>query len=139
MADDLILQVGVKILLKNREGKFLLLRRSADKYPEVVKPWDIVGGRIIPGTALLENLKREIEEETGLNLVGSPKLLAAQDIFRKPGHHVVRLTYLGEAEGEINLDREEHDEFCWCDLGELKEREDADEYLKEVLNDWPAE
>jgi len=40
------LQVGVKILLKNSEGKYLLIRRSAEKYPEVGARWDIVGGRI---------------------------------------------------------------------------------------------
>jgi len=37
------LQVGVKVLLKNKEGKFLLIRRSPKKYPEVGPKWDIVG------------------------------------------------------------------------------------------------
>ena len=29
------LQVGVKVLLKNQEGKYLLIRRSTDRYQEV--------------------------------------------------------------------------------------------------------
>ena len=37
------LQVGVKVLLKNPEGKYLFLHRSAEKYPETQK-WDIPGG-----------------------------------------------------------------------------------------------
>lgn len=74
------LQVGVKILLKNKEGRYLLLRRSLEKYPTATGRWDIVGGRIEAGKNLTENLKREIKEETGLELIGEPKLIAAQDI-----------------------------------------------------------
>ena len=99
------LQVGVKILLKNTEGKYLLVRRSSEKHPEVGAMWDIVGGRIEVGTPLLENLKREIFEETKLDLVGEPKLIAAQDIL-KSDKHVVRLTYVGEAQGDVILDEE---------------------------------
>ena len=50
------LQVGVKILLKNREGKFLLMRRSEEKYRDVLQKWDIPGGRIDPGKPLMENI-----------------------------------------------------------------------------------
>src|SRR5438045_4204831 len=96
------LQVGVKIILQNKEGKILLLERNLEKYPEVGKQnrWDIVGGRIDIGVPLLENLKREIFEETKLDLKAEPKLIAAQDILRVPGKHVVRLTYTANIEGE---------------------------------------
>src|SRR3989344_6009185 len=93
------LQVGVKIILQNKEGKILLLHRNWEKYPEVKKDnsWDIVGGRINIGTPLLENLKREIFEETKLNLIKERKLIAAQDILRTD-KHVVRLTYFVKME-----------------------------------------
>ncbi|MCX6717372.1 MAG: NUDIX hydrolase [Candidatus Taylorbacteria bacterium] len=127
------MQVGVKILLKNKEGKYLLLKRSILKYPEVKSRWDIVGGRINAGVSLIENLKREIFEETNLKLVGAPKLIYAQDILRKVGHHVVRLTYIGESKGKIKLDKEENDIYEWFSLKELKKLKDIDIYLKEVL------
>ena len=50
------LQVGVKILLKNKDEKYLVVLRSAIKYPEVGAQWEVAGGRIEPGTFLLENL-----------------------------------------------------------------------------------
>ncbi|HEY4493924.1 MAG TPA: NUDIX domain-containing protein [Candidatus Paceibacterota bacterium] len=130
---ELQLQVGVKILLKNKKGKFLLLHRNWDKYPEVKKDqsWDIVGGRIEKGTPLLENLKREIFEETKLNLTKEPKLISAQDILRTD-KHVVRLTYLGEIEGEPVLD-EFHDSFKWLTLEEMKNESSLDPYAREVL------
>ena len=62
------LQVGVKVYLRGTEGKFLLLHRSAVKYPDVIDRWDIVGGRIDPGTPLLANLERELAEETGMRM-----------------------------------------------------------------------
>lgn len=126
------LQVGVKILLKDKSGKYLLLKRSPDKYPEVGAMWDIVGGRIDPGSTLLENLKREIKEETSLELKDEPKLVAAQDILRIEGKHVVRLTYVGAIDGEPTLD-EDHIEYKWFTLDELKSLDNIDKYFKELL------
>ncbi|MFA6512327.1 MAG: NUDIX hydrolase [Patescibacteria group bacterium] len=126
------LQVGVKILLKNPEGKFLLTRRNPKKYPEVGPKWDIVGGRIDPGTPLLDNLRREVKEETGMDYTGDPTLVAAQDILRVPGRHVVRLTYIGDIEGDPQLS-DESLEYKWFTREELVQNEDLDIYVKELL------
>ncbi len=128
------LQVGVKVLLKNKEGKYLLMRRSTEKYPEMGIRWDIPGGRIDAGTTLMENLAREVKEETGFALSGTPKLVAAQDILRVEGRHVVRLTYIGEAEGEPILS-DEHDQFAWVTLDQVRENPGLDRYLLELLKD----
>ena len=128
----IILQVGVKILLKNKEGKYLLLRRSLEKYPEIKGRWDAVGGRIEPGTSLMDNLRREVREETALTIVGMPTLIGGQDILRVPGKHIVRLTYMGEAEGEIVLDTNENDTYQWYTPEEIKNLEDIDVYLKQL-------
>lgn len=128
------LQVGVKIILQNKEGKFLLLQRNLEKYPEVKADdsLDIVGGRIQIGTPLLDNLKREVFEETKLSLVGEPRLIAAQDILR-PDKHVVRLTYIGQTEGEPQLD-EENSSYKWLSAEEIKTQTGLDQYAKEVFN-----
>ena len=128
------LQVGTKIILQNKEVKILLLHRNWEKYPEVKKDnsWDIVGGRINIGTPLLENLKKEIFEETKLNLEEEPRLVAAQDILRAD-KHVVRLTYLGRIEGEPILD-EYHDSYKWVTLEEVKKEAGLDQYFREVFD-----
>ena len=127
------LQVGVKIILQNKGGKVLLLHRNWEKYPEVKKDnsWDIVGGRINIGIPLLENLKREIWEEIKLNLTDEPKLIAAQDILRVD-KHVVRLTYLGQIEGEPTLDKD-HDSYKWLTLEEVKNEPGLDQYFREIF------
>ncbi len=131
----MILQVGVKVLLKNPEGKFLLLKRNPEKYPEMKQfgdMWDIVGGRIEIGTPLIENLKREIREETQLELIDEPKLIAAQDILRLAEKHVVRLTYTARVQGEPKLD-EDHSEYGWFTVEEMKKIPDLDIYFGELL------
>ncbi len=133
MQNNVLLQVGVKILLKNREGKYLLVHRSKEKYPDTKGAWDIVGGRINPGRPLLENLQREVTEETGLRIVGEPVLVAAQDIMPNETRHIVRLTYIGSAEGEVVLDTTENDEYKWYSAQELLTLEDIDIYVKELL------
>ncbi len=131
------LQVGVKVLLKNNSGKYLLLYRSPIKYPDAKIGWDVVGGRIIPGTPLLVNLKREVKEETGLTLLKVEKVLAAQDILRVSGKHVVRITYLGRAKGKIKLDENENLEYKWFTLKELKNlsKKNLDMYFAEVVKE----
>src|SRR3989338_832717 len=129
----MILQVGVKVFLKNKEGKYLLIKRSSVKYPDVKDPWDIVGCRIDPGSPLLENLKREVKEETDLPIVSEPRLVAAQDIMPNQEKHVVRLTYVADTEGEPVLDTSENTEYRWLSVEEIKKQEGLDKYAKEVL------
>lgn len=125
------LQVGVKVLLKNPDGKFLLLRRSAEKYAST--KWDIPGGRIDAGTSLSENLARELMEETQMTLTSEPRALVAQDIFiPETDRHVVRITYIGTAEGEPKLS-DEHTEYKWMTLAELKSLSDLDRYVKALI------
>lgn len=130
-----VLQVGVKILIHDNENKYLLLKRSLLMYPETIgNDWDIPGGRIEIGTPLIENLQREVFEETRLTLdIESLKLLGAQDIIRTE-KHAVRLTYTGTATGDIVLDPQEHESFEWIHLSDLKEKDELDKYTKEVLS-----
>ena len=132
------LQVGVKVLLKNPEGKFLFVRRNPKKYPEVGPKWDIVGGRINIGTPLLENLKREVMEETKLEMTSTPRLVGGQDILnveKFPGRHIVRLTYTADTSGTPVID-EESLEFAWFTMVELKAlpENELDQYLKAILD-----
>lgn len=127
------LQVGVKIFLKNKEGKYLLVRRSLEKYAGVKGEWDIVGGRIDPGSSLMDNLKREVHEETQLTITSTPRLMYAQDIIPNDEKHVVRLSYVGETEGKPVLDMEENIAYKWLTLDEIKEHENLDIYVKEII------
>ncbi|NDD59386.1 MAG: NUDIX domain-containing protein [Chlamydiae bacterium] len=55
--------LGAKALLRNHEGKLLLLKKE-HKVRGVY--WDIPGGRLQKEESLMQALQRELEEETGL-------------------------------------------------------------------------
>lgn len=127
------LQVGVKVFLKNKEGKFLLVKRSFKKYPDVKGVWDIVGGRIEVGTTLMENLRREVFEETKLKIISEPKLISAQDIISNSEKHIVRISYVADTDGDPVLDMEENTEYRWLSIEEIKSMPDIDIYVKEIV------
>ncbi len=128
----ILLHIGVKIFLKNKNGLYLVLKRSSLKYPNIERFWDIPGGRILPGTTLLENLKREVFEETRLQILGEPRLIYAQDIIRLPEKHTVRLTFSSHTDGDPSLG-EEHTDYRWVTLDEMRKLEKLDEFTQEVL------
>ncbi|MDO8510063.1 MAG: NUDIX hydrolase [bacterium] len=126
------LQVGVKILLKNIENdRFLLLQRSS-KYPGIEGAWDIVGGRIVSGETLLANLRREVNEETGLTIIGEPRVMEAQDILKDGKRHIVRITYVGFTKGDPVVDDESMD-YRWVTFDELKNMANLDEFFQELV------
>ena len=127
------LQVGVKAFLRNKDGKYLLLRRSSEKYKNTKGTWDIVGGRIEPGTRLIENLAREIKEETGLIMTSDRRLMCAQDIMPHAEKHIVRLSYVADTDGTPVLDTTENIEYKWVSIDELRKQDDLDAYVKEVV------
>lgn len=129
---DFLLQVGVKVILKNPDDKILILKRVKEKYGKTNGSWDIVGGRIDPGVGLMENLKREVQEETQLKISSEPKIIAAQDILLSD-RHVVRLTYIAHTSGEPALDFSENNEYRWLTFDELREQEDLDVYVKRLI------
>lgn len=128
----MILQVGVKVFLENEDNKFLLLKRSSDKYSDIKKLWDLPGGRINVGSSLAENLKREVLEETKLDIINEPRFIYAQDILTEE-KHVVRLTFIAKTKGEPMLDGE-NIEYKWLSLVEMREFSDLDKFVKEILD-----
>lgn len=64
------LTLGVRAVIVSNDSKVLLVRHT---YAE---GWDFPGGGVRPGESPQQSLARELREETGLNLVGTPKLLS---------------------------------------------------------------
>ena len=129
---DLALQIGVKAFIKNRAGKYLMLLRAKPYEGETKCKWDIPGGRIKLRETLGDALAREVKEETGMKLSGIPKIIYAQDILRSEKKHVVRLTYIAKASGNIKLEAAVHSEYAWFTLREIKKLY-HDSYLTPVL------
>lgn len=128
------LQVGVKVLLKNRNGEFLILKRLSGKGTLISGLWDIPGGRINQDESLFDGLKREVFEEVKISIdVRSLKIVGAQDIFYGSNNHVVRITFEGNIVDSNIFLSSEHTEFKWCNIGDILKLDKLDPYLREIL------
>lgn len=74
MAREKLFQVGIKALITNTEGEILVLDSGDWHLKNQKRHWDIPGGRIQEGHSILDTLKREVEEETGINTILSSEL-----------------------------------------------------------------
>ena len=75
-ADGLRCVVGA--LVRNAEGRVFVQRRSPQRR-YLPNGWDVLGGHVESGESLLEALVREITEESGWRLKGTPELICTAD------------------------------------------------------------
>lgn len=73
-----VFHLGIKALIRNSEGKFLLLQVNPTQLKKYSGEayWDLPGGRIQRGSTILETLGREVQEETGLIGIATSELVA---------------------------------------------------------------
>lgn len=109
--------LAVKGIIRNAEGKILVLKRSDqdDHKPGV---WETSGGGIDHEESPQDALKREVLEETGLTVIVKEPFNVFT--FRKDtGEFKVGITFLCDREdGEVTLSHE-HSEYRWIDADEF--------------------
>ena len=113
--------ISFKCGIKNSEGKYLLLKRSTSNRTNIAK-WELPGGKIEQGEDPYKGLKREVHEETGLNIIWVyPTVhLHTEKIEVGPYAENLLIKLIGETdqyEGTLNLS-EEHTEYTWVTVEE---------------------
>lgn len=114
-------QLVIVTLIIKKGKKYLLLKRSRSNRTNKGK-WQFPEGKLDFGESPLEALKRELKEETNLNLI-NPKLLKIHSsVINYPKHgkyHLIRLVFDCKTSGKIKLS-EEHEKFAWFTKSEIK-------------------
>lgn len=103
---------GQKAFILNPANEILILKRID---VEVYKGyWDVPGGKVEKGDTLFQALKREVKEETNLE-VNTIILTLSSSLFKgmlANTAYVYRNIYLVKAAGNLKLSKE-HSEYSW--------------------------
>jgi 8-oxo-dGTP diphosphatase len=121
--------IGVHGVIADR-GKILVLQRAPSM---TYKPgaWDLPGGHLAADETFEECLKREVAEETGLE-IAIDRMLGAN---KAPGPYV-QLFYAVRPAGTpriVMLRAHEHSQWKWATVGELGALSERIPYLDQIL------
>ena len=113
-----------------KDDKLLILRRHPKSRNNPHK-WELPGGKVDPGEFFDDALVRELREETGLEVKIDSLFEAVEDRFKSRRTHqyintVQLMMNLETVSGEVQIS-DEHDDFKWVDMEELKELYESDE------------
>lgn len=112
-----------------RDGRLLLVRRGRGV---AMGAWSLPGGRVEHGETLVEAVRRELREETGLD--GMPGALCGVAERRFPVHHFVILDYWVDAPHGTAVPGDDAADVRWASgsqLGELDLVTGLGEFLAE--------
>lgn len=112
--------VAVVAVIRNSEGKYLLLKRSEREvaYPGM---YTFPGGKMEDNNTVEETLRREVQEECGLTLTGGKILLKDKSFVRPDGQTVKVFSYLCfvEASEPVVFDANDFTDHRWVTVDEV--------------------
>lgn len=119
---DIKLFVATKAFIFH-QGKVLILRESS-KYSDGANSgkYDVVGGRVTPGQRFDESLKREVREETGLDVdIMEPFFVNEwRPLVRNEQWQIVGIFFKCIAKSGDVILSQDHDHFMWIHPAEYK-------------------
>ena len=114
------------IILNPDNKRFLLVKRKEKEQIHKGK-WLLPGGKLEKDESLMDALKREIKEETGLEIKDDKEFISDYTFERPNEDLTLGLTFLVKAiEDNVILNKQEYDKSTWIFPHEL----DNYDYLK---------
>jgi len=115
-------KVGVAVLII-KENKILVGKRKSTSHGDGT--WHTPGGHLEFGESLEECAKREVFEETGIEIENPKFLTVTNDIFQKEGKHYITIWMVSYwKKGEpITKEPEKCEGWKWLSLDEIKNLE----------------
>jgi len=130
-----IMMLTIKAVVFNKEGKVLILKRAKNDKLNPSK-YDLPGGHIEKGESLNESIIREVQEETGLqvvmgNIIDVVEFPQDSLLFKEEKRGIRCICYANSSKVELS---HEHDEYEWVSLNQITEKLSSDdEFEKEKI------
>ncbi len=123
--------IAVKALIKNKDS-FLILKTADSDQNNNLSGWETPGGRLEVGEEIVNGLKREIKEETGLSVkIFFPFNAFSANVGKEDS--IVGINYLAEyIGGEIRIDTNEHSRYQWINISDIRKLKDSIGLQKEI-------
>lgn len=123
--------IAVKALIKNKDS-FLILKTADSDQNNNLSGWETPGGRLEVGEEIVNGLKREIKEETGLSLkIFFPFNAFSANVGQEDS--IIGINYLAEySGGEIRIDTNEHSRYQWINILNIRKLKDSIGLQKEI-------
>lgn len=123
--------IAVKALIKNKDS-FLILKTIDSNQNNDLSGWETPGGRLEVGEEIVDGLKREIKEETGLSVkILFPFNVFSANVGREDS--IIGINYLTEySGGEVKIDTNEHSNYQWVNILEIRKLKDSIGLQKEI-------
>lgn len=132
---EYIFGLAVRVLLTDKDGKILILKRSTNSKTNPGK-WELPGGKVDQGESFDQALIREVYEETTLKIALDHVIGVSEQNL--PFIRAIHIIMTGKiTEGELNL-CSEHEGYAWVYFEDLDNYELADWLNDFVLNQKTA-
>ncbi|MEV6778107.1 NUDIX hydrolase [Streptomyces syringium] len=127
---DGIAKTVVGAVIADADGKILLLHRPADDYLGGL--WELPSGGVDDGETLIEALRREVAEETGLTVTAIGGYLGHFDYRSGSGRATRQFNFAATVTGET-VTLTEHDAHLWADSTQQNQVSSA---VRTILDAW---
>ena len=127
-------KVTTGVCVINTAGKVLLIR--GERFD---RKFHIPGGHVEWGETMADSAKREVKEETDLNVQKIEFVRPVEFIFDPSydtSRHIIPLDFIAwteDPETAVKLDEREASEFVWLTEAEIRQREDIEPTTKENI------
>lgn len=123
-------------LILNEEDEIFLM-----KSPKWDNKWLVPGGKIEKGESMRENIRREVKEETGLEIHDLTFLRAKDggnpEDFERDTHFIfLNFICRVDSEQEVELDQREATDHTWIDPGKALDSLDLNQSTADFIRNY---
>ena len=118
-----------------RKGDTFLIGHRSLTDDQAAGEWAFVGGKVetVDGLGIVEDtLRREIHEETGIEISDTVEFISSQGFTRSSGHHVVSLLFVCEWKSGEGKAIEDLEQVAWKTLEEFESME-LPSYTRDIV------